>query len=95
MTMNKNKDQEVNLENILTNAFFPVKPREEFIGKLRHQLEEEVLPIQSKKNVGFQDLFHDMLEFSIIIFVLLLLIRAILIIISTINFYRKNKLQET
>ncbi|MGB9668917.1 MAG: hypothetical protein ACPL0B_00895, partial [Anaerolineales bacterium] len=60
-------------------------------GKLRHQLEEEILPIQSKKTIGFKDLFQTLLTSVIVVLTTILLFRSLLIIISTIALWRKQK----
>lgn len=78
------------LESVLTQNFAPVKPREEFIGKLRQQLEEEILPIQSKKTIGFRNLFQTLLTSVIVVLSAILLFRSLLIIISTIALWRKQ-----
>jgi len=79
------------LESVLTQNFAPIKPREEFIGKLRHQLEEEILPIQSKKTIGFKDLFQTLLTSIIVVLSVILLFRSLLIIISSIVLWQKRK----
>ncbi len=90
MSKNLENSSTINLESVLAQSFAPVKPRAEFVGKLRHQLEQEVLPIQTRKSIGFHDIFHTLFTSIVIVITAILIIRAILIIISTIEFWRRK-----
>lgn len=80
----------MNLESVLAQSLAPVKPRAEFIGKLRHQLEQEILPIQTRKSIGFEDIFHTLVTSLVVVLTAILIFRAILIIISTIELWRRQ-----
>lgn len=78
------------IEEVLSGSFSPVKPRREFVGKLLDELEDEVLPLQKRTTVSFQELIENIKIMLMIIVVSVFLIRAILLFISTIEVLRRN-----
>ena len=82
------------IESVLTHSFSPVKPREEFIGALRHQLEEKLYPNQTKIYVSFHDFLKTILAILVIFLSGILVFRAIFIILGIIALRRKQPLRQ-
>lgn len=87
MTNNMDGDS---IEKVLSGSFSPVKPRREFVGKLLDELEDEVLPLQKRTTISFQELIENIKITLMIIVVSVILIRAVLLFISTLEVLRRN-----
>ncbi len=78
------------LEEVLTGSLSPVQPRSEFIGDLKHKLEDRIYPLQKKATIGLNEFLNIVFTILAVFFIGVLVIRAVFILISTLDMARKT-----
>ncbi len=81
------------IEVTLRQFLQPVKPRNEFVEKLRGKLTADVLPIQKKKAISFYTLFEIFFQTIALLLITILTVRMLMIIITSWKFIRASSLR--